>query len=168
MYMFSVFYALPEALQKESLYQLASIAQDGAMLAICDYVRLDEDLEEFYDFAGKPMKPPLLGDLKKWLDEAGWALVEDVNLSDKYIQWYREFLEKLSNQKEALLIDFTEKTVHQVTTIFQAILNKVETKVWGGSILYARKRMFFSREPEDASVAGLNESEDCHFKSGCR
>lgn len=137
-YMFSVFYAFPEPLQKEFLNKLAGIAQDGAILAICDYIRLEEDRVSFNDFSGKPMKPPLLDDLKLWLTQSGWELIEEVDLNTKYQQWYRAFLEKLSNSKDDLLLEFTEDAITQVSTVFQLILKKIDTSRWGGIILYAR------------------------------
>jgi SAM-dependent methyltransferase len=137
-YMFNVYYALPETLKKHSLLNLANIAERDAVLAISDYVSLCDNNAPLLDFAAKPMLPVLMNDLKYLLNNSGWELLEEIDISDKYIAWYRDFLDKMHTKKIALLAEFTEDAYNQVANTFTAILNKIANNIWGGRICYVR------------------------------
>lgn len=162
-YLFSVFYALPEATQRDCLKKLASLAQEGAILVIFDYVRLEEDITELYDFSGKLMRPPLLKDVRIWLDEAGWEIIEEVDLTTKYQEWYTQFLQQMELKKADLDQKFTEDAINQVNSLFQSILTKIKNEQWSGNILYSRaaRHLFFSGETIDNYH---NDSPSCEFK----
>ncbi len=70
--------------------------------------------------------------------KSGWELIFEIDLSLKYIEWYKDFLEKMQSQKLELFVDFTEEAFNQVANTFTAILNKIKTGIWGGSICYVK------------------------------
>jgi hypothetical protein len=136
--MMSVYYALPDDLKKDSLVKIANLAENDAVLAVSDYVSLREDTEPLIDFSETPMLPVEINQLKNSFKETGWELVTEIDISDKYDEWYSEFLAKMLEKKSELLLDFTEEAFNQVTDTFTTILNKIKNKTWGGKIFYAK------------------------------
>ncbi len=147
-YFFSVLYALESSSQQEIFHKLSRIAQPGAIIAISDYVLLDEDRHPIVDFANKPMCPPSLTELKTWLNQSGWEIIGEFDLWDKYQRWYDLFLKRLDTLKESLLLEFESETISVVRDTFQTILNKINEKIWNGSLIYAqlKKQTFFQNE----------------------
>ena len=127
-YMMSVYYALPDDLKKDSLVKIANLAENDAVLAVSDYVSLREDTEPLIDFSETPMLPVEINQFKNSFKETGWELVTEIDISDKYDEWYSEFLAKMLEKKSELLLDFTEEAFNQVTDTFTTILNKIKTK----------------------------------------
>ncbi len=138
LYLFNVYYILPELSQKACLFKFTKIAEKNAILAISDYTVLQQDNNVLTDALFSPMNPISLEKLPQWLFEAGWEIIEVVDLQTQYTQWYLEFLEQLHHQKESLLTDFTERSVSILESTFQKIADKLTHKIWGGSIIYAR------------------------------
>ena len=135
-YLFNVFYALPE--QQKSLKKLSDIAKSGAILAIFDYTQANPNSIGLKDLAGKSMNPIYLNDIKKWLKETGWELIEIVDISNKYNEWYSSLLKNLQSQKDNLLNEFTNETYEKVLSTFSFLSNKIKSKEMGGSIIYAK------------------------------
>jgi SAM-dependent methyltransferase len=135
-YLFNVFYALPD--QQKSLQKLAHVAKPGAILGIFDYTQINPNSIGLKDLAEKAMNPIHLGSLKTWLKQTGWELIEIIDLSDKYDEWYSKLLENLKLQKESLLKEFTDKTYEKVLSTFSFLSSKIKNKEMGGSIIYAK------------------------------
>jgi ubiquinone/menaquinone biosynthesis C-methylase UbiE len=142
-YLFNVFYNLDE--QKKSLQQLANIAKPEAILIIFDYTVLNsEKIAKMTDLAGKQMQPLRSDRIKEWLNTSGWEIVKEINVSSKYIDWYREFINKLILKKQELLQEFTEETFNKILDVFQAILHELNEKNLGGTILYSKHHSLFN------------------------
>jgi cyclopropane fatty-acyl-phospholipid synthase-like methyltransferase len=138
-YFFSVFYALSREQQQAALKKLAAHAQPGTILALCEYINVAQDPGFcLKDFSGISMNPPALPDLRGWLTEAGWEVIDVVDLNAEYQRWYSDFLEKLEARKEALLAEFTEEAYGRVASTFQEILARIKSKQWAGNIVYAK------------------------------
>jgi hypothetical protein len=138
--MFNVFYAFPE--QKESLKKLAEIAKPEAILTIFDYTQNNKNRVELKDFSDKPMNLIYLNDLTSWLMETGWNLIEVTDISNKYRDWYANFLKNLEDNKTSLLEEFTEDAFDKVNLTFSFLLKKIQDKEIGGSIIYAKRDKF--------------------------
>lgn len=136
-YMFNVFYAFTD--QKNSLARLSSIAKPGAILAIFDYTQAKKTNFQIKDLAGKEINPIHLEDLKTWLDENGWDLIEITDISDKYEKWYSNFLENLESKKITLLNEFAEAAFNQVNHTFSSLFHQIKNKNIGGSIIYGQR-----------------------------
>ena len=137
-YMFNVFYAFQN--QRKALEELSKISKQGTILAIFDYTQAEKNSFELKDFSEKEMNPIYLKDLAIWLKETNWELIEIADLSDKYKQWYADFLNQFQKNKNKLLEEFTEEAVDKVDKTFSLLLNKIEDKKMGGSIIYARRK----------------------------
>jgi len=138
-YLFNVFYALKER-QRESLHHLAKIAKPGAILVIFDYTHRNLDKPHgLIDLAGTPMAPIVPGLLHKWLEETGWEIVEETDLSPQFKQWYSDFLIKFENKREELLQQFTQEAFDKVYDTFSQLLKQLNAEIIGGTAVYARR-----------------------------
>lgn len=164
-YIFSVLYGFDKSLQQTLFHKLAQMAQPGAIIAISDYILLDEDESQIVDFAHRPMCPPSIQDLKKELNDAGWEVIGEYDLLDKYQHWYKHFLQRLDAEEENLLLEFEQETIQIVRNTFQTILNKINDKIWSGSLIYAKlknptlfKNVLVEDDVPDIPVYGDNKT----------
>ncbi len=98
------------------------------------------------------MCPPSINNLKTWLNQAGWEIIGEFNLLEKYQRWYSHFLQKLDESHSRLLLEFEDEAINRVKDTFQAILNKINSKIWNGGLIYAqfKKHLFFENKPTDS------------------
>lgn len=138
-YLFNVFYAISE--KEEVLKSLAEIAKPETMLVIFDYVNMGRD-EKYHlkDLAGKEMYPVLAKPLLDFMARTGWLLLEFVDLSENFISWYKDFLDKLIHQREELLKEFSDTAYQKVHDTFSALLRDLESKQLGGGVWYAKRK----------------------------
>lgn len=137
--MLNVFYTFIN--QREILEKLGEVAKKNAILIIFDYNYHDESEKsnvELKDLELKPMYPICLTNVKGWLKEAGWELIEIVDISDKYKNWYSKFLKNLNNNKVSLLEEFTEDAFNKVSYTFSSLIKNIKNNKIGGCIVYAR------------------------------
>lgn len=134
----SVLYSIekPSALFDE----LNNITQKGALLVLFDYTTTSHTTFSQFDFAGKKMHPLNLTTIKQELDQKGWNIVKQRDLSQQFINWYDVFLKTLLSKKEALLEKFSPQTFNQVYQTFLYLLEKMRQQDMGGAVLYAQKR----------------------------
>lgn len=94
------------------------------------------------------MCPPSIKDLKTWLSQSGWEIIGEFDLWDTYQRWYNLFLQRLNTSQDSLLLEFEPETINIVRNTFQTILNKINDKIWNGSLIYAqlKKPTFFQNE----------------------
>lgn len=135
-YLFNVFYALPE--QQKILEKLARVSKTGAILAIFDYTQIISNSVALKDLADKTMNPIHIDSLKNWLKQTGWELIEIIDLSNQYDEWYTTLLEKLKSQKEDLLQEFSDQSYEKVLSTFSFLSSKIKNKEMGGSLIYAK------------------------------
>lgn len=136
-YLFNVIYNFED--KQTLLKSFASVAKKGAILAIYDIHVTQRRDEPLWDLGGYPTYPMHLGLLKQDLQTSGWDIVEITNLSNNYISWYRELLQKLSLEHLKLLEEFSEEAVAKVTTIITALLNGLENASLGAAVVYAQR-----------------------------
>jgi len=136
-YLFNVFYALPE--QKEALATMKKVAKKNALLVIFDYTYPNKSKPStLTDLNDKLMQPIQPNDLEDWLKETGWELIETTDLSGKFEEWYEVFLSKLVQDKEQILNEFTQEAYDKVYDTFSAIGENIQRRELGGNVFYAR------------------------------
>ena len=136
---FNAIYAIKD--KRKLLSEMANIATPDAIIAIFDYAAQDcHSSLSVLDFAGKPMMPVCLNQLKLDLASTGWEFIESQDLSREFIAWYSDFLTNLSNQKKSLEKRFTQETINSVRDTFVYFLNELRSGKLGGIVVYARKR----------------------------
>lgn len=137
-YLFNVLYAIED--KKTVLKALAAVAKPGAMLAIFDYTEGGRPAG-LIDLEGGPTYPIHTDRLKKDLDASGWELLEIVDLSKRYITWYKALLKKLSEKREVLSQEFAKADVERVERTFKTLLSLLESSSLGGAVVYARRNL---------------------------
>lgn len=141
LYLFNVFYALSDQEKMQALNSLAEVAKPGALLVIFECTSpKPEDPQEVKDLAGKPMRPIVLPLFHEQIKKSKWEIIEETDLSSNFIKWYQELLYKLDQQKNSFTNDFPPEIIDNLTNTYITILTKLEKKIWGGIVVYARRK----------------------------
>ena len=90
-YLFNAFYAFQD--RYAAMLSLRKAAASGARLCLFDYICSHSQV--VLPEAGLRQKPPTLEECAAILHKSHWKLIKTENLDDKYIQWYRNFLDRL-------------------------------------------------------------------------
>ena len=144
--LFNVMYAIED--KPLLLIKLSAVAKTGAILAIFDYTAKDGILE-LQDLAAKPMYPIALDSLPENLKISGWEVLEVVDLSQRYLTWYRNLLDKLLEERQTLSRQFSQADITRVQTTFSSLAERLENSSLGGVVIYCRKsneRIFSHKE----------------------
>lgn len=135
-YLFNVFYALPD--QENSLKLLAEITKPNGVLVIFDYT-CDKEIDfNLKDLAERNMNPVNLQNLKIWLEHSNWDLLEIDDLTQDYIRWYENFLKLMQDNKKNLLTEFSEEAYSKIYSTFTNLLENLKNKKLNGSVVYAQ------------------------------
>jgi SAM-dependent methyltransferase len=138
-YLFNTFYALSD--QPQALNDLAEIAEPGAILVIFDYSYLQQNKSHgLKDLLGNKMRPIVIGPLRKWLDQAGWEILEETDLSQHFIRWYWDLLKKLELRETIFLKEFSEDLINKFYKVYADILKELNEQVLGGIVVYAKRK----------------------------
>jgi len=138
-YLFNVLYALQS--QQEALAELHRVSEPGSLLAIFDYITLEQDRKILMkDLSGREMNPVSIDTLKIYFANSGWELLDIVDLSKKYQQWYEDFLLKLQMNKQDLLRKFSLDAYDKVLTTFSRLLHDIKNRSLGGAVIYAKAK----------------------------
>lgn len=108
--LFNVLYAIED--KQKLLKTLASISQEGALLAIFDYV--ENEKVEIKDLAGVSMRPLKLSQMKV----PPWQILKLIDLTESFIRWYAPLLKERA---------------------FKILSTLLKEKKWGGTLILARK-----------------------------
>lgn len=135
--LFNSAYAISD--KRKLLEVLNKIANPNSILVIFDYQTKDEKALAVKDFAGKPMYPIKLDSISQDLKETHWGLLETEDLSDEFINWYDQFLQKLYQQKAHLESKFSKEDIEQVNDSFSYFSSELKTSKMGGVVIYARR-----------------------------
>ena len=116
------------------------ISKPGALLVLFDYsVPPAAQAVMLEDLAGKPMYPIQEQTIAEDLKAAGWTLIAQEDLSDRFIGWYAELLEKLKIQKNNPSTSFKAEDFKKLRGTFGYIQEHLEQKRMGAIVIYARK-----------------------------
>lgn len=138
-YAFNVLYAIEN--KRLALQEIANVTASEGIIAIFDYTLLQDTLDNpLYDFAGKQMHPLKMSQLKETLQETGWDIVEIQDLTPQFITWYNDFLKKLDYEEPNLLKTFNQEHIDTVRKTFSFLLNYLESKTLGGTVIYAKRK----------------------------
>ncbi|MEK6731566.1 MAG: methyltransferase domain-containing protein [Pseudomonadota bacterium] len=130
---FNAFYEFQN--QTIALKELRKLAHDETQFIIFDYVDLSHGESGFIDTSNsnETSNPVSLDGLAKMLKETGWDNTEYIDLRDEYIEWYNQLLEKLSEKKENIVLDFGQEKFDQALTRYTFIRDEIfNGKITGG------------------------------------
>lgn len=90
--LFNVIYGFED---KFTLFKnIAQVSKPGALLCLFDYSHKSDGIE-LKDLVGRPIYPMKIERLKIELPQCGWKIIENVDLTDRYIQWYQDLVAKI-------------------------------------------------------------------------
>ena len=99
-YLFNSFYAFSE--QEAALNVLRQVAAPKASLRIFDYAQATQHALPA-SLGSEIGKPIILDRVEEQLIRAGWQRFEAINLTDSYITWYGDFLQKLISCRDRIV-----------------------------------------------------------------
>lgn len=62
-----------------------------------------------------------------------------MDLSDHYIAWYENLLDKLFKERSSLAQDFSQEDIERVGVTFNTLLKRLKEDSLGGTLIFARK-----------------------------
>jgi SAM-dependent methyltransferase len=131
-YMLNAFYAVPD--KKKAINSLRACAKPGALLCLFDYVTYDPSAPPLEGIlAQKPSTPDEYDTL---LSGAKWLIERNSNLDQKYVQWYRNFLDRIDGA--AVKSAYPQEMIEQVRQKYTTLYNALEDGTIGGLLIFAR------------------------------
>lgn len=144
LYLFNVFCSLSDAEKVQTLNALAQTAKPGALLVIFDYSHLKpNEPHGLKDLLGKPIYPIVPSTLHEQIKQSKWEIIEETDLTPNFLKWYQDLLHKLDQQKNSFTNDFPVEVINNLSKTYTEILSKIESKILGGIVVYARRKADF-------------------------
>lgn len=139
---FNAFYAFPN--QQVALSSLAKIAHPNTVLTLFDYSDLTHNKKDNPLYcSGRGIQSPFLpinpDNIEDILEETGWKLEQLIDISDNYLQWYSELLEKLHCNKQYIIEEYGEAVYIKADKTYTSIYSSLKEKTSGGISVYAKK-----------------------------
>lgn len=137
-YLMNVIYAIKD--KKRLLYEITKVSKRGTLLVLFDYSLPEiNNPTVVHNLDEREIYPIQSESIITALKELGWECLELSDITDKYIYWYRAFLEELSINEKLLSKKFTVDDINKIRAIFSFILSQLEQDKMGGIIIYAKK-----------------------------
>lgn len=134
-YMFNVLYAIKD--QQGALEVLREITKPDATLALFIYVDLggykDSELKEF-----QLANPIALKHLNEILLTSGWQIKENVDLNQKYQEWYDHFVQNIKKHKPEIIARSDEESYEFLLKKYTHLWDETKAGTLGGAIVYAQ------------------------------
>jgi SAM-dependent methyltransferase len=131
-YLFNAFYAVPD--KHKAIKSLRAAAKSGALLCLFDYVTYDAEAPPLEGIlAQKPSTPEEYDIL---LREATWHVESNINLDQKYVEWYQGFLNRFNDV--ALKSAYPKETIELVRQKYSSLLAALEDGTMGGLLIFAQ------------------------------
>ncbi len=138
--LFNVAYAIKD--KQALLKALHTIAAPGSVLVVFDYTHRDTTQPHgLVDFAKQPMHPLVPAVFTHTLDEIGWQLVEQDDLTSYFITSYQALLAKIDEQRSYWETVSSPTVVATVEKTFSQILHLLQRDVLGGAVFYCVKKI---------------------------
>lgn len=139
-YMIDIAHAIED---KSSLLQkVKTVSKDNALLAIMDYsLKNEEGGDKLTDNNGIDIYALNLKKLTPIMKYIGWEIVEVVDITASYKEWYVSILEKINLSKDELLSKgYSEEEIKFIQDKFSFLLNLINEGKVGGVIIIVRKQ----------------------------
>ncbi|TAK74621.1 MAG: class I SAM-dependent methyltransferase [Gammaproteobacteria bacterium] len=141
--LFNSFYAFHD--QTSALLSLADIAKSHSKIAIFDYsdplISLRTPLYREGNKETTPFKPIKINQIKELLRKTHWHLTELIDITDNYIKWYSDLLNKLLANKNEVIEKFGQPLFNKAHQVYFKIHDSLLKKMLGGAIIYAEKQI---------------------------
>lgn len=133
-------YAIPD---KSVMWQkIKTVSKEDAILAVLDYTRLDRTNPEIMVKPNGNVKHPIDMEMtKRVMDYIGWEVLLEKDLTEEFKKWHQDFIEAIQNRHELLVTSgFSEAEQQFVVDYFTHIIELIENKKIGGTLMLAKKR----------------------------
>ncbi len=137
-YIFNALYCVPD--QKKAIAHIYNLLNVGGVFAVFDYSDLRDPAlnQEFTNpFAVNSFKP-ISAELKSYI-KSKFSKVVEYDLSQNYLEWYQELLQKLAAKKSLIIDKFGAVTFNDFKNKYQLMLEDIQSSVLGGVIIVAEK-----------------------------
>ncbi len=139
--LFNSFYAFND--QHTALLALSKIAKTASDLVIFDYsiMSLTENNPFYRDSSENqtPFKPVIINSCEHLLKSTQWKLNTLIDVTENYLHWYEELINKLKSHKNNITTQFGKNAYAGAYTTYSEIYNALAKKELGGIIIYAEK-----------------------------
>lgn len=140
--LFNVFYAFND--QDQALNNLYKITAPQGYLAIFDYADPCQNgrtpLYRQGDTNTTPFIPVKLDQIQTQLDSQGWQLLDKIDVTEHYIRWYTDLINRLYQHQPAILELFNQDAFDTALQTYQRLLKHLEANQLAGVIIYAQKQ----------------------------
>ncbi len=133
-YLFSSFYAFPD--QMRALREIRAVCDAGAYLFVFDYTLTNgcQLPAALGSEIGRPIDP---GTFPTMLKEAGWELISEVDLTDRFVSWYTDLLTRFERKRPEILALAGSEWYEFVTAWYGVLRDALRTGLLGGAIFHA-------------------------------
>jgi SAM-dependent methyltransferase len=131
-YMLNAFYAVPD--KQKAIQSLRASAKADALLCLFDYVTYDASAPPLEGILAE--KPSTPGEFDILLRAAKWQVESNTNLDQKYVQWYRNFLDRFDGV--AVKSTYPKDVIELVREKYKTLLTALEDGTLGGLLIFAR------------------------------
>ncbi len=128
-YLFNVFYTACD--KPAAMMSFRKAAMQTGLLGIFDYVMYKTDRALPSVFLGQ--KPATLQELDECMKTSSWKLIKNVNLDHKYIEWYRNFLQRFEDPSLGKI--YPSQVIADVRSQYEELLDSLEQGRLGGAFL---------------------------------
>jgi SAM-dependent methyltransferase len=128
-YLFNVFYTACD--KPAAMMSFRKAARQTGLLGIFDYVMYKTDRRLPSVFLGQ--KPATFNELDGCMNASSWKLIKNVNLDDKYIEWYRNFLQRFEDPSLSKV--YPSQVIADVRSKYAELLDSIEQGILGGAFL---------------------------------
>jgi phosphoethanolamine N-methyltransferase len=139
-YFFTSFFCFPS--QSDSLQTLSEIANVNCQLVMFDYAAFDDNTIEnpfTWSKAGFNFYPIYLERFKKTLSNAGWTFSNSIDLSNQFILWYQQLLQKFQDKRDEIVNLFGAEMFDAMFDGYENLLRYLVNKKVGGIVIHATK-----------------------------
>jgi SAM-dependent methyltransferase len=137
-YLFNSLYVFPD--QQEALRRIRQTAKKDATLVIFEYTDVSGAFREWANEDQSFWTPINLRSFPDALGDTGWELDSTVDVSDRYLLWYRQLIARIQAKKNGIVGGFGLEWYDYAYAAYAALLILIEKKVVGGAIIRARSR----------------------------
>lgn len=138
-YLFCSFYSFPK--QFEALQAITEHAQNNAVLLIFDLVDYTNGQHRLIELQQKDRitNPIQKTKLSEMLTNIGWGLTKIIDLNEKHVRWYKNFLIQLNNKRHEIINLFGEMAYISAIARYETWLEEISSERLGGAIFQAKK-----------------------------
>jgi SAM-dependent methyltransferase len=133
-YLFNSYYAFGD--QRGALGAIRRACGDGAHLAIFDYTQ-PAGGEPPAVLGGEIGRPMVVETVQAWMREQGWAPIAATDMTDRYVGWYNELMQRFATSESAIRAMAGGDWYQYVVSWYGALRDALAERRLGGAVILA-------------------------------